>query len=584
MRVIATAGHVDHGKSTLVRALTGTDPDRWAEEHQRGLTIDLGFVWTTLPSGEDVAFVDVPGHQRFIANTLAGIGPVPAVMLIVSADEGWRRQTQEHFEAIRALGVRHLLVAVTRSDLTDPEPVIADVRKRLAANGFDDVDIIPVSAITGSRLDELRVGLDRLIDALPEPDVHGRVRMWIDRVFSIRGAGTVVTGTLGSGTLRVGDAVSVAGRAVSVRRIQSLEQPRDQVAAVARVAVNLRGIETTDVERGDLLLGAGEWHRTHVVDVRLGGAAPEDLPGELMAHVGTTAFQVRVRPLGGDAVRLQWHCDLPLLVGDRLVLRDPGRQQVLGGAVVLDLDPPAFTRRGAARRRAEELADHSATVDAVREVARRGYMRAAELQALGGEPSDAVRQVGEWLVDPGQWSAWITELESAVDSYAAAHPLRPQVPTGVVADAISLPATELVRPLASEAGLVVEAGEVSRPGMSADLGGAEAGIAEIERRLADAPFAAPDRADLSALDLGPKQLAAAVRLGRLIDLGDQILLSPGAPALAMRALAALRQPFTTSQARQALGTTRRVVIPLLEHLDAKGWTRRIDAGHREVVR
>lgn len=584
MRVIATAGHVDHGKSTLVRALTGTDPDRWAEEHQRGLTIDLGFVWTTLPSGEEVAFVDVPGHQRFIANTLAGIGPVPAVLLVVSADEGWRRQTQEHFDAIRALGVRHLLVVVTRSDLADPEPVIADVRERLAANGFPDIEIIPVSAMTGAGLDDLRAGLGRLVGSLPEPDVDGRVRMWIDRVFSIRGAGTVVTGTLESGTLRVGDAVNVAGRTVTVRGIQSLEQPRDQVAAVARVAVNLRGIETTEIERGDLLLGAGEWHRTHAVDVRLDGVADSHLPGELMAHVGTTAFQVRVRPLGGDAVRLQWHDDLPLLVGDRLVLRDPGKQQVVGGAVVLDLDPPAFTRRGAARRRAAELATYDNTVDAAREVARRGYMRSSDLNALGGEPTDAVRQVGEWLVDAGQWSIWITELASTIDSYAAAHPLRPQMPTGAVVDAISLPDNELVPELARHAGLLVRDGEVSRPGARADLGAAEAGIAEIERRLGDAPFAAPERDDLSALGLGPKQLAAAVRLGRLIDLGDQILLSPKAPALAMRELAALPQPFTTSQARQALGTTRRVVIPLLEHLDAKGWTRRIDAGHREVAR
>ncbi|HET6698943.1 MAG TPA: GTP-binding protein, partial [Nocardioidaceae bacterium] len=240
--MVATAGHVDHGKSTLVRALTGIEPDRWAEEHRRGLTIDLGYAWTTLPSGEQLAFVDVPGHQRFIGNMLAGLGPAPAVVFVVAADEGWREQSQEHLAAVDALGIRRGLLVVTRSDLADPAPVLADASERLAATSLGPGPAVAVSARTGQGLPELRVALDRLVALMPAPDTAGRVRLWVDRSFTIRGSGTVVTGTLGQGTVAVGDELAVARRRVRVRGVQSLEQPRESVGAVARVALNLRGV------------------------------------------------------------------------------------------------------------------------------------------------------------------------------------------------------------------------------------------------------------------------------------------------------------------------------------------------------
>ena len=195
MHVVATAGHVDHGKSTLVRALTGMEPDRYEEERRRGMTIDLGFAWTALPSGEVVAFVDVPGHERFVPTMLAGVGPVPAVLLVVSADEGWMPQTAEHVAALDALGVRHALLAVTRSDLADPAPVAADVRRRLGATSLAGLPAVAVSARTGQGLPELRTALGALVRSLPAPDSGAPVRLWVDRSFSIRGSGTVVTGT-----------------------------------------------------------------------------------------------------------------------------------------------------------------------------------------------------------------------------------------------------------------------------------------------------------------------------------------------------------------------------------------------------
>src|SRR5690349_16957815 len=210
MYVVATAGHVDHGKSTLVRALTGMEPDRWAEERRRGLTIDLGFAWTELRPGATVAFVDVPGHERFVPNMLAGVGPVPAALFVVAADEGWMPQSAEHLAALHALDVRYGLCVITRSDLADPEPAMRQARAEIARTSLGDVEAVAVSAPSRAGLPELKAALERLVTRLPQPDAAAPVRLWIDRCFSIRGSGTVVTGTLSAGRLAVGDEL-VAG-------------------------------------------------------------------------------------------------------------------------------------------------------------------------------------------------------------------------------------------------------------------------------------------------------------------------------------------------------------------------------------
>ena len=585
MRVIATAGHVDHGKSTLVRALTGTDPDRWREEHERGLTIDLGYAWTRLPSGEDVAFVDVPGHERFIANMLAGVGPVPAVMLVVAADEGWRRQSQEHLDAIRALGVRHGLLVVTRSDLADPASALAGAREHLAGTPLEGCRAVSVSGRTGAGLDDLRTAIAALCRELPDPAADADVRLWVDRVFTIRGAGTVVTGTLSSGTVRAGDTLEVNGGRVAVRAVHSLDLPRESMSAVARVALNLRGVSVDDMARGDAVVSPGRWRPASQVDVLL-DPPPEELPDHAMGHIGTAAHEVRVRPLGARHARITWPRGLPIRAGDRMVLRDPGRQRVLCGAVVVDADPPALRRRGDAARWAEQLAGRGADPDPGAEVERRGWMRRDHLRSLGIEPTaapDTVRGDGEFLVSARQWTAWRQALVRAVDGFAAAHPLQARMPMGAAASAAALPDPRLVAPLAREAGLLLRDGHVARPGVEASLGASEAGLTALEARLAEHPFASPERDELTELGLGPKEIAAAVRLGRLIDLGDQVVLGPKAPALAMRELVALPQPFTLSEARQRLDTTRRVAVPLLELLDRRGWTRRVDSSRREVV-
>ena len=590
MYVIATAGHVDHGKSTLVRALTGMEPDRWAEERRRGMTIDLGYAWTRLASGADLAFVDVPGHERFIGNMLAGLGPAPAVLFVVAADEGWSRQSEEHLAAVDALRLRHGLLAVTRADLADPSPALRVATERIARSSLGDVRSLAVSGVTGAGLDELRDALDRVVTDLPAPATEARVRLWVDRAFTVRGSGTVVTGTLGAGRLRIGDELALGDRSVVVRGLQSLGQPHEVLGAVARVAVNLRGVAREDVRRGDVLCTPSAWFFTTEFDARLEPAGPGgELPDELVLHVGTAAVAARVRPLGPGLARLSLPAALPLQIGDRAILRDPGRHAVVAGLAVLDPDPPALRRRGAATARAGELAAAGGRPDVTAEIERRRVVSRQRLAAIGAPapsaPSEAsgLLEIAGWFVSPAQWDQWRLRLPGEVERWCQGHPLEPGVPDEALRRALGLPARELLGPLVDRSGLQRSEGRVLRPGPAATLGAADAALAALEQRLRDDPFAAPDAAELAGLRLGRRELGAAERAGRVIRVADGVVLLPSAPALAVAAARGLAQPFTVAAAREAWHTTRRVAVPLLEHLDALGLTERLADGTRRVV-
>lgn len=584
MQVVATAGHVDHGKSTLVRALTGMEPDRWAEERRRGMTIDLGFAWTTLPSGAVVALVDVPGHERFVPNMLAGVGPAPAVLLVVAADEGWMPQSAEHLAALDALGVRHGLLVVTRSDLADPAAATAEARRALATTSLRAVESVAVSAVTGAGLPELRAALDRLVARLPVPDPAAPVRLWIDRAFTITGSGTVVTGTLGAGELRTGDELELTGTGgrVRVRGLQTLGAPVDRVTGVARVGVNLRGVPRDRVRRGDALLTPGRFACTELVDVRVSGDPVGELPAEVMLHVGAAAVAARVRPLGPDTARLRLARPLPLRIGDRALLRDPGRRYVAGGVTVLDVVPPRLTRRGAAAARAAVLAGLDGRPDEHGELRRRGLVRRAELERMGVTVTTAP-VVGDWHADPGHWRDLRGRLDAEVARWTRAHPLEPGVPVETLRQLLRLPDRALVEALVAPP-LVTRGGRV---GPESGHGGLPEPVARavrrIESELARRPFAAPEAARLAEVGLGHREIGAAARAGVLLRLADNVVLLPDALDEAVRVLAALPQPFTLSAARQALGTTRRVAVPLLELLDRRGLTRRLPDDVRVVV-
>ncbi|MFI0353686.1 selenocysteine-specific translation elongation factor [Actinomadura sp. 9N407] len=574
MQVVATAGHVDHGKSSLVRALTGTDPDRLAEERRRGLTLDLGFAWTGLPSGERIAFVDVPGHERFVATMLAGVGSVPAVLLAVAADEGWMPQTEEHLAALDALGVRHGVLAVTRSDLAEPAHALRQARERLAKTGLRGIEAVAVSATTGAGLDDLRAALDRLAARLPVPDAAAPVRLWIDRAFTIAGSGTVVTGTLAAGTLEAGDELVLmpAGERVRVRAIESAKEPLDRVSGVARVALNLRGVPRERLARGMALVGPGRWTHTTSIDVRTRfGEATGRLPRQMTLHIGSAAVPVRLRPLGPDTARLTLNARLPLHIGDTALLRDPGRRAV-AGVNVLDVRPPTLVRRGAGAARARELASWPDRPDGALILRRHGVLHRSDLTVMGcAAPAAALAIDGDWLADPGHWEDLHRRLTTELSRHSADRPLAPGLPLEAARLRLGLPSRSLVTALVRPP-LQVKEGRVYGPGP--DL---PPQVAEAVRLLRSGlgPFQAPDADRLAEIGLTPQALAAAARAGAILRLPGNVVLPPGADRDALRILCDLPQPFTVGQARHALGTSRRVAVALLEHLDSQGLTRRL---------
>ena len=625
MQVIATAGHVDHGKSALVRALTGMEPDRWAEERRRGLTIDLGFAWMTLPDGQRLAFVDVPGHERFVPNMLAGVGPVPAVLVVVAADGGWMPQSAEHLAAIDAVGIRHGLLVVTRCDLADPGPATRQAADQIAATSLGRVEAVAVSAVTGAGLPELRAALVRLVASLPVPDAAAPVRLWVDRSFSIRGSGTVVTGTLPAGTIRSGQELLLTPsmRPAKIRGIESLNESAASVSGVARVALNLRGIPADVPARGMALVDAGRWTMTKLADVRLAVPPGLRLPLDITVHIGSARMLARLRLLlrGADLptptpgglppprtpaiARLTLREPLPLHVGDRLLLRDPGSAGVtILGATVLDVAPPALARRGAAAAAGRELAawpDVPAAADLLR---RHGLLRASAVAAMGVTGSlPAPVTASGWLADPARWGELRRQLAEMVAAHARRDPLAIGLPPEAARAALRLPDRALVEALARLGapgaapgdapsrvrldGGYLYLGEPQKPLQSQGTQPAlppqvMAGVRAVLADLAGAPFMAPEAGRLRELGLDGRAIGAAARAGLLLRVAEQIVLAPGAEAEAARALAGLPQPFTTAEARQALGTTRRVAIPLLEYLDRAGITQRLPDDRRRL--
>lgn len=539
------------------------------------MTIDLGFAWTSLPTGETIAFVDVPGHERFVGNMLAGIGPVPAVLFVVAADEGWEAQSGEHLDALNALGVRHGLLVITRVDLEEPDTALELALGAFAGTSLADLPWVAVSARTGTGLEELRSALHDLVADLPEPDARADVRLWVDRTFTIRGAGTVVTGTLTGGTLSIGDRLTVypGGASVTVRGLQSLGRAKDTVTATARVAVNLRGLALEDVRRGDALVSPDRWLTTGVVDVSLRPLAGRRLPAQASLHVGSASVAVRIRMLGPAHARLTLSTALPLRIGDVAVLRDPGRRRIVAGLTVLDVRPPSLSRRGETARRGAVLLEMDGRPDGGAELRRRGVMSRTDLVAMGATPPQAPL-VGDWLVDPELAGELESRAGTAARAYVRTHPLEPGMPLEMLRRELGLPDTRLVTAMLKPP-LIVDEGRVRSQEDSAPLPETVQRAVDVLRaELILDPYAAPSGVRLTELGLERRQLAAAVRSGALVKIAEGIFLLPGADADAAARLASLPQPFTAGDARTALGTTRRVIIPLLEWLEQHGFTRR----------
>ena len=558
MHVVATAGHVDHGKSTLVEALTGTDPDRFAEEKARGLTIDLGFATTTLPSGAALSLVDVPGHVRFIKNMLAGVGAVDACLFVVAATEGWKPQSEEHLRILELLGVRHGVVALTKVGPADDDLVDLahlEVEERVAGTFLEGAPVVNTDAPTGVGLDNLRAALDDLLAATPTAVDHGRPRLWIDRAFSARGAGTVVTGTLTGGRLHTDDELAVhpAGSPVRVRSLQNHHAERDELPPGSRCAVNLVGVAHDEVVRGHVLVRSDQWHHTTVVDASLRVLDRLDHPvsrrGAHVVYLGSGEHPVRMRILGPDAldpgtegaVRIHLPEPLPLLPGDRFVLRESGRAETVGGGEVLDVDP---TER-ASRARPDRSVD--------RVVRERGWVPVDELERLTGERREP--DLDRWVVDPVVLHRTLEDLRNALADAG---------PRGL--DLVGL--GELARAavvLLDDA--EVEAGRLVAAGVADPLADHP-----FVAALAASPFVPPSP---DGVDRG--ELRELVRRGDVVEVEGIFFASSAVDAagrLAARLLVDHPEGFTVSTFREEAGNTRKHAMPLLARLDATGMTRR----------
>jgi selenocysteine-specific elongation factor len=558
MHVVATAGHVDHGKSTLVMALTGMDPDRFAEEKARGLTIDLGFAWTTLPSGAQLAFVDVPGHVRFLKNMLAGVGAVDACLFVVAATEGWKPQSEEHLRILEVLGVQHGLVALTKVGLVDDddrELARLEIAEAVEGTFLEKAEVIALDTPAGVGVDDLRAALDRLVADTPFSADRGRPRLWIDRVFAAKGSGTVVTGTLAGGSLTVDDEVMVLplGKRARIRALQSLQRSHATVPPGSRVAVNLSGLSHDEVARGHAVVRPDQWHQTRTVDASLAvlsGLEHEvSQRGAYQVYLGSGEHPVRVRVLVEDAilpgenglVRLHLPVRVPLLPGDRYVLRESGRDETVGGGIILDVAPV----------RTASKARPSLSVDRV--IEERGWVDSDELARMTGERRAPT--VGRWVVSDSAQAATLKRVDDAV---GAAGPLGLDQATLTDQERAVLPLLE---------GLVVDSGRVRRADAVDPLAGHP-----FVAALAAAPFTPPDPAGVSKAELHE-----LVRRG-LVIAQDGCYFAPSALAGAATVIAHLLQAnpdgVTVAQVREALATTRKYALPLLNRLDADGVTRR----------
>jgi selenocysteine-specific elongation factor len=557
--VVATAGHVDHGKSTLVKVLTGTDPDRLHEEQRRGLTIELGFAHTRLSDGSTVSFIDVPGHVRFIGNMLAGVGAVDACVLVVDTFEGWKPQTEEHLRILDLLGVGHGLVVLTKADLVDDEwrqLQELDVRDHLAGTFLADAPIVAVSATTGAGMAALRVALARLVAQTPPARDRGRPRLWVDRVFSATGSGTIVTGTLLDGTIHSDQHVTVGGLPARVRAIQSLGRNVDELAPGQRCALNLAGVEHHLIRRGDPVVVAEQWWHTRTVDAGLQVLESLDhvvsRRGAFAVHIGSGEWSARMRVLGAEslqpgdrgAVRVHLPVELPLLPGDRFVLREHGRDETVGGGEILDVAPVL----PASRARPDRLTE--------RVVAERGWVLVDDFERLTGQRQEPT--VATWIVDP-------LALARTLDT------VRAQV---AGADALGLDLAVLddrqracLQQLAADGELRVDNGRAF-PTDAADV-------------LADHPFVAALRAG-GVTPPDPEGVARdelrELQRRKLVVERDGLWFHPEAIDHTARVAAELLrdQPdgFTMSELRDRLGVSRKYALPLANELDARGITRR----------
>lgn len=634
--VLGTAGHIDHGKSTLVQALTGTDPDRLAEEKQRGITIELGFAQLVLPDGTAMGVVDVPGHEKFVRQMIAGSTGIDVALLCIAADDGIMPQTEEHLAVLELLAIPTCVVALTKCDLVDDEwaAFMADeVRGRLAATPYANADVVPISSRTGAGLDELRAAIQKAAHATARRATSSTLRLPVDRSFTIKGAGTVITGTLWSGVAAVGDEVEImpAGTRTRIRSVQVHGKPVDAAAAGHRTALNLNAVSTEQVRPGDFLCTPGSVAPTDHFDVDLTylGTPGNDKPLESGSRVhvahGTKECIGRVLLMDGlpsiapgqkAAAQIRTEEDLPVSYGDRFVIRSYSPVHVVGGGVVLRAHPRRTTtinEGDKALLEALRSGDEAAAVQAAFAQAEYPVSAGEIAQATGLSAARAAKELAALVearnaqrISTGNASAELfttkrqlqklsKAIENALLKFHAANPAA----TGIVKDALrqsvmpkaSAEAFAAVLASAQAAGQAVMCeGLVSHPQAGAGARVLEEQNAQkLSDILCEAGVKPPFAADLfTQADLAPKQAYKALgvleKQGRIEKVNDDLFFDSQAFAALKTAVAEQLAggPASATELKDAMGLSRKHAIPVLEHLDGIGFTRRVGDA-RELV-
>jgi selenocysteine-specific elongation factor len=627
MPVIATAGHVDHGKSTLIEALTGIDPDRLPEEKEREMTIDLGFAWLSLPSGREVSIIDVPGHERFIKNMLAGVGGIDATLLVVAADEGPMPQTREHRDIIDLLGIDRGVVAVTKCDLVPEdddwlELILEETREALAGTTLADAPLIAVSGVTGAGLDNLLAALDDLIVDTPPAIDLGRPRLSVDRVFTVAGFGTVVTGTLLDGRLQVGQEVEIAPRGLKsrIRGLQTHKERLQTTVPGSRVAVNLSGVAVEDIARGDVVALPGDLKSSRLVDVRL--RLLDNLPRPLTHNaavdvfVGAAEVPARVRMLGTDELlpgetgwaQLRLAVPVALRKGDRYIVRLPSPSTTLGGGIVVNTHPRRHKRfRPGLIESLETLARGTPDEILLQALGTRPYELKEALTRSGLPAADAREALGmlletgqallvdeklaeqpaetlpptAYVISIGGWAMLRDRVVETLEAYHRRYPLRGGMPREELKSRLQLPArlfNQVVERATAE-DLTARDETTLRlldhqVTFTADQ---QRRIDELLATLRHEPFTPPSRVDMERA-VGEDVLAALIEDGTLVRVRENILFhGPAYERMRAGVLEHLQREgaVTVAQVRDMFNTSRKYAIAFMEHLDEVRVTRRV---------